>query len=323
MIINNSIFCEYYKQNTLIDKYQDMPEEGLTVIIPIIHTNELWKNNLYSIYKEVPVKRLLISDGGCKDNSIEIVKQFPRVEILNHHNYKTLGYCLKELILHVETKWFIYLHSDVYLPSGWYNTMTSYKGEYDWFGCPQQITVMAEYKNTDKMQGVLRPYAGSQMGKKEAFIRGIDIIDDDFVYRQEDFVLAKIVEDNGYKHGFVEDTFHYHQVMHKESPWSRKINNVQVNVEWSDAEIIRASTMQVMGIIKYLDPLPHLIREVETHIATLKQFNSFKKKEFMEWIENTNPLWNSKISIRNVYMRLIYKKYFKNIKEYVRRISNV
>lgn len=314
----SSIFKKYYELNELKDKYLETPEEGVDVIIPIVHTNELWENNLHSIYSEIPVKRLLISDGGCIDNSIEIVKKFPRVEILDHKEYKTLGYCLRELILKVEAEWFIYLHSDVYLPADWYETMKKYKSQYDWYGCPQQITVMAEYLNRDKMHGKVRPYAGSQIGKKEAFLKYIETIDDDFVYRQEDFVLANIVEKAGYKHGFVEDTFHYHQVMHKESPFSRKIKSVKVEVAWSDAEKIRAATMQLNGVVKYLEPTQTMIKEAEVNIVLLKQYNAFRKDVFLKWVNEVNPIWIKNIS----FLRILKYQFYQRIKNFINLLRN-
>jgi hypothetical protein len=42
-----------------------MPDQGVTVIIPIVHTNELWEENLKSIYREIPTAQLLIGDGGA------------------------------------------------------------------------------------------------------------------------------------------------------------------------------------------------------------------------------------------------------------------
>jgi len=178
---NNSIFEIYYQNSDFIDRFETEKEGAVDVIIPVIHANELWQANLQSIYREVPVNRLLVSDGGCIDGSIEIVAKLPRVIIFDHRNYVSLGYCLRMLIEKVETEWFIYLHSDVYLPKDWYNTMKNHKRDYDWFGCPQRITALIEYPNVDKLYGEVRPYAGSQMGRKEAFVKGIKCIDDDYV----------------------------------------------------------------------------------------------------------------------------------------------
>lgn len=115
------------------------------MIIPVIHTNELWRGNLLSFYREIPIHTLFIGDGGCIDNSMEIVKEFPRVEVLDHRSYKSLGYSVRKLMEAVETEWFIYIHSDAYLPPGWFDVMCNHQREYDWFGCKMQHTVMAEY----------------------------------------------------------------------------------------------------------------------------------------------------------------------------------
>jgi hypothetical protein len=288
--MTESIFQRYYRPEQFEDRFAKNPSGAIDVLIPVIHTNELWEKNLISIYRDVPVNRLVISDGGCKDDSIEIAKRFPRVTVLDHTHTKSLGYCLRLLIEAVETEWFIYVHSDVYLPEGWFDKMRAHQPRYDWFGCPQRITVQVEYPNVDKMFDDVRPYAGSQMGRKTAFIDGgIGKIDDDYVYRQEDYVLAACVPEN--KHGRVEDTFHYHQVMRKESPWARKLKRVSVQVEWSRDEEVRASTMQAKGIIKYLAPSRALRQEAELHIQRLIELGETTWPEMMEWIGKTNPAW--------------------------------
>lgn len=286
-----SVFETYYSAEAFEDRYLRDPEGAIDIIIPVIHTNELWRKNLISIYREIPVKRLLISDGGCKDNTLEVVAEFPRVEILDHSAYVSLGYCLRKLIEAVESEWFAYLHSDVYIPPGWFEAMRRHQNEYDWFGCPQRITALIEYGHVDSMSGLRRPYAGTQMGRKEAFMSGIGAIEDDYVYRQEDLVLLDVMESHGYRHGFVEDMFHYHQVMHKESPWARKLVSVKVAVEWSREEEIRAADMQVKGIIKYLRPSLALAIEVETQLLRLIQLEATTLGEFSAWMRTANPEW--------------------------------
>src|SRR6185295_14464033 len=160
-----SIFREYFSEQSFVDRLASSPDDAVDVIIPIIHTNELWRANLLSLYREIPIARLLIGDGGCIDNSIDVVRQFPRVEVHDHRKFVSLGFSLRKLIEAVRTEWFIYVHSDVYLPRGWFDTMRKHQASYDWFGCPQQMTVLVEYRHVDHA----RPYAGSQMGRKAAF----------------------------------------------------------------------------------------------------------------------------------------------------------
>jgi hypothetical protein len=288
---SESIFRRYYESRPFVDRYQSEPEGAVDVLIPLIHANELWHANLSSMYREVPVHRLIIGDGGCIDGSVDVARGFPRVNVLDHRSFISLGYSIRKLIEAVETEWFVYAHSDVFLPEGWFEAMRGHQREYDWFGCPQRITALVEYTNVDRMFGETRPYAGSQMGRRAAFASGLSRIDDDFVYRQEDYVFAAMVADAGFKEGRIEDTFHYHQMMHKEGPWARTLKRVSVEVELSVEERRRAAEMQVKGIIKYLRPSHSLSRETEEQILRLLDLDSLDLRELRRWVRKVNPLW--------------------------------
>ncbi len=298
----DSIFHRYYSKEEFSDRFVTNPDDAIDVIIPVLHTNELWRKNLLSFYREIPINRLLIGDGGCIDDSIEIASKFPRVTIFDHKDYKTLGYSIRKLIEAVETDWFVYLHSDVYLPDGWFDTMKRYQTEYDWFGCPMQHTVMVEYPLVPEG----RPYAGSQIGRKVAFQEGLAKIDDDYVYRQEDFVFAQMVKQAGYKQGYVEDTFHYHQTMYKPSPWHREVKSVKIEVEMSREEEVRTFMMQAKGIIKYLQPTPILTSGVSNSIIRLQKLGELNWDEFKKWVAVTNPAWLPYIHRASPYRQWLY-----------------
>jgi hypothetical protein len=314
-----TIFSEYYLKQDFIDRFEVDELNGVDVIIPVYHTNELWHTNLLSIYREVPVRRLLISDGGVIDNSIDQLKDFPRVFLYNHRHFNSLGKCIAELIKEVTSEWFIYLHSDVYLPKGWFNTMISHKNEFDWYGCPMNITIMVNYKLVQP----LRPYAGSQMGRKAAFMEGIDMIEDDFVYRQEDFVFNRIVEDAGYKTGKVEDTFHYHQLMYRKSDgFDLNIKEVKIETHTKENENLRMLDTQLRGIVKYLDPIEeYVIMDFKSHVAIMLEKKLISYKSFRTWILLHNPNWlplfNYKLLIK-VFLYSIIKNLEKSIKKFVR-----
>ena len=287
-----SIFRRYYEEVPFVDRYESDAERAVDVIVPVVHTNELWRANLLSFYREVPIHKLWIADGGCIDDSIEIAEGFPRVEVLDHHEYKSLGYSIRKMIEAVEMDWFIYVHSDAYLPPGWFDVMEAHQSEYEWFGCPMQHTVMVEYDND---YGV-RPWAGSQMGLKRAFDTGLDHIDDDYVYRQEDFVFADIVKKAGFREGKVAETFHYHQTIHKPSPWMRKVKSVAFELEISPEEEIRTSLMQVKGLVKYLDPDPYHVPGIVVDIDHLQELGVMTWAEFTQWVKETNPAWLAMIA---------------------------
>jgi len=285
-----SIFARYYAPEMFTDRFSNRPDGAIDVLIPVLNTNELWEKNLISIYREIPVSRLLIGDAGCSDQTIAIAKKFPRVEVHDHSSFKTLGYSVKELIKRVETEWFAYLHADVYLPGGWFDTMRSYQSDFDWFGCPMQVTVMGEYRHID----LDRPYAGSQMGRKAAFLNGLDTIEDDYVYRQEDFVFAGIVEKGQFRSGRVEDIFHYHQVMPRlygTAARTRSLKSINIEMEMTEAEEIHTAETQLRGTVKYLRPDKYQIRSVEANVLQLKQLNRFDYEEFIAWVAKTNPEW--------------------------------
>jgi len=313
-----SIYQQYYENTEFIDKFKEDKSVGIDVIIPCYHTNELWKANLHSIYKEIPVSRLLISDGGCIDDSIEVVSKFPRVEVYDHRDSKTLGWCIAQLIKNVNSEHFIYLHSDVYLPEGWYTSMIKHKDKYDWYGCPMQITVMVDYHFD--MPG--RPYAGSQIGKKEAFTEGLNNIDDDFIYRQEDFVFNKIVEDAGYKTGKVDGVHHYHQVMYRKTKgFDINVENVIVNTKNTDTEITKASQSQIRGIVKYLDPIErYVINDFMEHAKNMLNNKSITYRDFRNWIKETNPKWLKLFNL-SFYIKLKIKNLLKTILKSVKSKS--
>jgi glycosyltransferase involved in cell wall biosynthesis len=315
-----SIFEQYYSATEFHDRFAKNQADAIAVIIPTVHTSELWRANLLSIYREVPVKQLLIGDGGCIDETIEIAKEFPRVVIHDHRSYKSLGFSIRKLIEAVETDWFIYLHSDVYLPEGWFDKMISHKGQYDWFGCRMQQTVMVEYDNGYGE----RPYAGSQIGRKAVFSEGLGRIDDDYVYRQEDFVFSDIVSRGRGREGKIDDVFHYHQTIKKASPfWNPRNVKVKISQELSKEEELRVWDTQFRGIIKYLQPTSQWAISDAGHSAyTLIKMNVITRSDLYAWVEKVNPVWLPIVKQQLLKQRILHGTYrlISQLKPVVRKV---
>jgi hypothetical protein len=290
---DNSIFSHYYEGSPFIDRYPNDAANAVDVIIPVIHTNELWRANLLSYYREIPVRRLLIGDGGCIDDSLEVVKTFPRVEILDHSGYKSLGFSIRRLIEAVNTEYFVYLHSDVFLPPGWFDVMKKYQTAYDWFECRQKITALIEFDLNDDGS---RALSGSQMGRKRSFEGFLSKIEDDYLYRNEDIILAGLMEEDGKKYGRVNEAFHYHQVMYKQSSWGRRVKTVNFELEIDPKEEIRAAEMQVKGLVKYMAPNVRYVHGIVVNMDRLQELGALDWKQFLEWIRHTNPAWLPLIS---------------------------
>ena len=285
----DSIFRRYYEEKEFIDRKNSFPRDAIDVIIPIINTNELFKINLTSIFREIPVNRLIIGNGGSTDDSLEILKEFPRVEIIDQTKHKTLGFCIAELISLVKTDWFIYLHSDVYIPERWYDEMKKNKNKFDWFESDSRITTMINFESQNKT--TQRAYSGAQMGKKKAFEQIIPKIDDDYLYRNEDIVFKDLICQEGFNYGRILDTFYYHQVMNKKGEKEPEFE--MVNIRWIPNRQFEIETYlkQVKGIIKYSYPKPYLIKEVNDPLNLLKKSNAINIDEFIKWVKKTNFLW--------------------------------
>ena len=229
--------------------------------MPLLNTNELWEKNLYSFYREIPINHLLIGNGGCTDNSIEIVNKFPRVKVIDQISNCSLGYCIKELIENVKNDWFIYLHADVYLPENWYDKMKEHQKEYDWYECYRKLTVLVEFWS-EEQQKQERAYSGSQIGRKATFKNILPKIDDDYSYRNEDIIFSELIKEEGFKYGRVINTFHYHQVMNKRGEKEPKFKKVMIEKERDRDWQSLAYNMQARFIIKYLRPKKYLIKAV-------------------------------------------------------------
>lgn len=286
-----SIFRAYYENPVFFDRFSEGTfDTPVSVIIPVIHVNEFWRSNLLSIYREVPVAELLIGDGGASNETLAVLSEFPRVRILDQNRYRTLGYCLRHLIEATTTPHFIYFHSDVYLPEGWFDQMIPYREKYDWYGCRVRHTILVEQDHPN-LEG--RPYWGSQIGLREAFVEGLKYIEDDYVWRQEDFVLSEIVERAGYREGGIDNVFHYHQVVSKKSPVIDYSGlRATVSKTATEEEEIRVLTSQVKGIIKYMSPVkPWAVYSVGNGIHRMVSLNVWTRAEIFDWIAETSPRW--------------------------------
>jgi hypothetical protein len=284
-----------FLDHEFFDLAQNDPQsDALDVIVPVLHSNDLWRENLTSFYREIPINRLIIGNAGCIDDTIDIVKKFPRVEIIDHTHLFTLGSSISDLITHVSTAKFAYLQSDVYLPAGWFSAMLSKSQDYAWVGSPMQIVTMLDYRVDYSGH---RPLAGAQLGETSVFKNLSSFIDDDFVYRQEDFVLEEYVKREGFQTGNSHDTFHYHQVMRRKTIGMKmNVQSISVNLAESELEKSRVTDSQLYGLIKYCDPKRNEIRSA-AYAAYLDRRISGQIHFFqvLKFARNNNGEWSSLI----------------------------
>lgn len=277
---------------SFVDRAEKYNEELLDVIIPLYHVNRFFQNNLKSYFKEIPINRLIIGNAGADDGVLDVLKEFPRVEVLDHRHYKSLGFSLRDLVEKTQTRKFIYLHADVYLPDNWFDVIKTESSDFDWFECDQTIAVECEYlfKSSDSM----RAYSGSQIGCSEIMKKVVSEIDDDFLYRNEDIIIQNLLLKCGGKYGKTPKTTHIHQLTNKGGVHSRRITNVQVDFEVSSAEKERSNHTYSYGIIKYLKPedcSPDVIESVNLAIAGLIDESNITADQIRDFIMKYNDAW--------------------------------
>ena len=243
-----------------IDKaagYEDLRK--IDVIIPVLHSNDLWRENLLSFYREIPINRLIIGDAGCIDDTVSVVREFPRVEIIDHKQILTLGASIADLTSRIKTSKFAYLQSDVYLPEGWFSVMEAQAQEFAWVGSPMQVVTMLDYKVDYSGK---RPLAGAQLGDTSIFKNLKEFIQDDYVYRQEDFVIEEYVRRQGHQTGNSLDTFHFHQVMRRNTVGMQmNVEGISIKLGESLTERNRVRDTQLYGLLKYCDPKNREVRQ--------------------------------------------------------------
>jgi hypothetical protein len=264
------------------DRYEDEGGgTGVDVLMPIKGTpSPLLEMNLLSIYREIPVNRLLIGDaGGGEDGSLAPVLDFPRVWLIDQREHKTLGYCLRELIEDVRTSWFVYLHSDVYLPPGWYDEMAAQQDSYDWMECNRRKTLVLDYPLTNQDKST-RAYSGSQMGRKAAFNEVLPLINDDDIYRSEDIVLRHLVERFGGRYGRVGSTYHNHQ---------------QTISTSGNAATVQTLTMQARSLIRYTDPTAEFAHRVDMALMGLERLGALDPDYWRAWTADTRLDWREAV----------------------------
>lgn len=312
-----TIYEEIAQERDFIDRFQQGGAgEGIDVLIPLLHSTPFWNSNLLSYYREIPVRRLLIGDAGSIDGSVEIAKKFPRVVIYDHTPIRTLGKSIANLISRVESEHFAYLQSDTYLPEGWFDSMWIRRESFDWYGCVEQPVIvlsapLKDYSGT-------RPLAGTQIGRTAVF-NGLDsIIQDDYGYRQEDFILEEVVLKNGGNVGGVTDVFHVHQTTERKTV-GRQINVKKITIELNEeADDARVLATQLYGLVKYCNPRrPTVFQEAARALSVVVGSKSAGVPEVLNFVKTNNREW-SRFMFR-LYIIAYAKVYRRRIMQLVLR----
>jgi len=83
---------------------------------------------LNSIYRNIPVNRLIVVDGYSTDKTIDILRKFQRKygNVILIQEEGTRGKARERGIREVKTEWFLFVDSDVVLCDGWFKKAEKY-----------------------------------------------------------------------------------------------------------------------------------------------------------------------------------------------------
>jgi hypothetical protein len=224
---------------------------------------------------------------------------------------KTLGASIKALVGEVSTEFFAYLHSDVFLPSGFYKTLSETPLKNRWVESNRNSLIIHEESDGEYFLSE-RPYSGAQFGQSELLKSSLSQIEDDFLYRNEDLVIRELIEKSGGEYIKVEGLRHLHQSVTKNSENEPKlkvaVSRVQ-DVGWES----KVADMQFRGIIKYTSPVTnrgksYLVGHVNESLKQLFILGALDFETTIRWIRETNSDWLKHIrkptQIRVAFSRL-------------------
>ncbi len=248
------------------------------------------ERSLFTVYRELPVRKLFVCDGGSKDSTVEILRKFPRVEVHVREDIRTTGKALEFLISLVESKWFVTIDADIELSSGWYDEMLKHQESYDVLESSRRILGYHFYReDSEKLKPTSRSFDLCHMVKKSA--TASFRCDDDYMWRYTDIFLRQTIEESNQKYGKIDSCFHIHNETERQPYQSDQEKNYW-KVMWNEPRIVvtdrdkekRAIEKHAKAIVKYLDPEYHLVKNDKGYETAIRVLDR-------DWVATNGQRW--------------------------------
>ena len=289
--------------------------ESIDVVMATLDAENFLERSLYSVYREIPVRKLIVCDGGSNDNTLKIFKKFPRVEIFIKPEIRSGGKVVEFLISKVETDWFAFIDSDIFLEEGWYDNMKKYQNNYDVIENSKTVLAYHFFREfSEKMKKYSRPSHFCHLVKKEA-TQNYHCEDDD-MFRFTDYLFIQSIEKSGYKYGKNDTTQHVHNETER-IPYESDSDKNFIKVVMKEPEKIILNDQKnkemivknAKSIVKYLDPeyLPvKKNRGIDSLIKLLDR--KWIEKNGPQWLERytkaTSPSFSFKYSLKKAFLKI-------------------
>ena len=269
---------------------QEPKLEPIDVIMLTLDAENFLEKCLYTVYRQIPVSRLLVCDGGSKDQTTSILNKFPRVELHINPDIRTTGKALEFLISIVTTKWFVMIDADIELSAGWYDEMLKNTTTYDVLENSKRIMAYHFYREDHlKTDPDSRAFDLCHLVKKSAV--NDFRCDDDYMWRYTDILLRQVVEKSNHKYGKIDSPYHLHNETER-VPYESDKEKSYWRVVWSEPRIIITDSdkerlsmeKNAKAVVKYLDPEYQMVRNdkgYDTIIGLLDR----------QWVASNGPAW--------------------------------
>jgi len=182
-----------------------MNTKRVDVVVLTKNSELVLEKCLNSIFKNVPVNRLIIVDGCSTDTTLEIIKKFRRKygNVVLIKDSGTRGSARLKGMREIETEWFLFVDSDVTLCDDWFNKSKNFVkndvgavwGIEIWDGIQNSVVLKLFLKITRKIFEI-RGGTHDLLVRYEA-VRDIDIPKNLHVF--EDAFIKEWIAKKGYK----------------------------------------------------------------------------------------------------------------------------
>jgi glycosyltransferase involved in cell wall biosynthesis len=307
--------------------------EPVDAIMLTLDAKKYLERTLDATYREVPVRRFFVVDGGSQDGTLDILKMYPRMEIHVRPDIKTTGKGFELLLQMAVTPWVVFVDCGKVPAEGWYDEMVKYKDTYDFCGSKRIIHYEFEVEDPTTTDMKKRPLGGPWMIRLESLQNYH--LDDDYAWRMVDRLIRQVVEKNGYTYGGVTSTYHVCYLSdEKKYESDTEKRGVRLVFQPPKPEIGNRENWEKRqenarrGIIKYLDP--DFCPDLHTDSVYMDLLNVD-----MEWIRNTNMKWFTvltdfkKTRYRKVKLRRLRYEIYKFLvipldifREYMKMVKN-
>lgn len=185
--------------------------------------------NLLSIYREVPINRLIVVDGYSNDGTIEYIERFCKdrnIELIIEFDDGTRATARNKALRRVKTDIFAFIDTDVILCRGWFSKMIRYFRDRDvgmvwglaymdrrynpleWDIYRTQILLLGVSEEEGMAREARRGYLHDTLIKREA-VEGLYIPPE--LHILEDNYIKEYVVKRGYRYVVARDAYCLHK----------------------------------------------------------------------------------------------------------------